>query len=219
MPVSKTKGEIEARIQQSKDADVGKDRLIKAAEGPNQGQEFSELLVVLMMSLQNNYITYKRALAKNINSIRVVVVRIDNYLEKRIVVNINDVGVDRYLQVFLPNLRTLRAYGLDVVIDKTKKCKIFNVPKNCVRGNMRLIMTLQYDLKRKKNKKIEDEAMIRIFERYLVNADTMFPASQFNLNDDKDDDEQKHDEKKPSGSKPSQSSRATGNKEKEEEMR
>ena len=47
------------------------------------------------MSLKNNNMTYKKALSKIINFIRTVVVRIDNFLEKRIVVNINDGGVDR----------------------------------------------------------------------------------------------------------------------------
>ncbi|KAL8100038.1 hypothetical protein AgCh_032337 [Apium graveolens] len=135
--VTKTKGEIEARIQQfgcvkanskepiqvgqrssSAQVDVGKERFLKAAEGPNQDQEISKLLTVLRMSLQNNYMTYKKALAKNINFIRAAVVKIDNFLEKRIVVNINDGGVDRCLQVSLPNIKTLRASELDVMINR-----------------------------------------------------------------------------------------------------
>ncbi|KAL8123250.1 hypothetical protein AgCh_011283 [Apium graveolens] len=40
----------------------------------------------------------KKALGKNINFIRAVVVKVDNFLEKRIVMNINDGGVDRCLQ-------------------------------------------------------------------------------------------------------------------------
>ncbi|KAL8114748.1 hypothetical protein AgCh_021567 [Apium graveolens] len=81
MPVTKTKREIEARIQQSRDAkakskqpiqvsqstsaqiDVGKERLQKAAEGPNQDQEFRELLAVLRMT-QNIVITVHRRLAE-----------------------------------------------------------------------------------------------------------------------------------------------------------
>ncbi|KAL8088920.1 hypothetical protein AgCh_038620 [Apium graveolens] len=181
-------GEIEVRIQQSKKAgksketgkltsthigqsilqaqiskDVGKDRLLKAAEGPGQDQEFNELLTVLRMFHHNNYIIYKRALANNINFIRVVIVKVDNFLEKRIVANVNNCGLDRFLQS-------------------------------------------------KKNKKIEDEEMIRFLERYLQNADTMLPNSKFNLKDDKDDDEQKHDEQNPSGSNPSHSSKTTGSK-------
>ncbi|KAL8121444.1 hypothetical protein AgCh_018247 [Apium graveolens] len=70
------------------------------------------------MSLQNNYMTYKKGLAKNINLIRAIIVKIDNFLDKRIIVNINDGGVDRCLQVSLPNMKTLRASELDVMIDR-----------------------------------------------------------------------------------------------------
>ncbi|KAL8105187.1 hypothetical protein AgCh_029109 [Apium graveolens] len=94
MPVSKTKGEIEVRIQQSKDVD----RLLKAAEGCCQDQEFNELLPVLRVSLHNKYITYKKALANNINFVRVVIVKVDNFLEKRIIANVNDCGLDMCLQ-------------------------------------------------------------------------------------------------------------------------
>ncbi|KAL8099648.1 hypothetical protein AgCh_032054 [Apium graveolens] len=87
------------------------------------------------MSLQNNFITNKRALAKTINQVRAVVVNVDDYLQKRIVVNINNGGVDRCLQVSLSNLRTLRAFELDVVIDKvhrviTEDTRLFNELKN-----------------------------------------------------------------------------------------
>ncbi|KAL8124703.1 hypothetical protein AgCh_012378 [Apium graveolens] len=78
-------GQSSSKAQLSKD--VGKDRLLKAAEGPCQDQEFNELLTVLRVSLHNNYIIYKRALAKNINFIRVLIVKVDNFLEKRIVAN------------------------------------------------------------------------------------------------------------------------------------
>ncbi|KAL8148699.1 hypothetical protein AgCh_005891 [Apium graveolens] len=116
MPVTKTKGEIEARIQQPRDAkskskesvqvgqsssaqvDVGKERLLRAAKVPNQDQEFNDLLAALMVSLQQNYMAYKKSLVKNINFIRAVVVKVDNFLEKRIVMNINDGVVDRCLQ-------------------------------------------------------------------------------------------------------------------------
>ncbi|KAL8126476.1 hypothetical protein AgCh_013675 [Apium graveolens] len=136
MPVPKTKGEIEARIAKSRDAktqskehvrvgqsscaqvDVGKERLLRAAEGPNQDQEFNDLLAKLRVSLQHKYMDGKKALGKNINFIRAVVVKVDNFLEKRIVMNINDGGVDRCLHVTLPYLQTLRASELDVMIDK-----------------------------------------------------------------------------------------------------
>ncbi|KAL8134675.1 hypothetical protein AgCh_009630 [Apium graveolens] len=247
MPVTKTKGEIEARIQQSRDAkskskefikggqsssaqvDVVKERLLRAVEGPNQDQKLNDLLAELRVSLQHNYMAFKKALGKNINFIRAVVVKVDNFLEKRIVMNINDGGVDRCLQVTLPCLQTLRASELDVMIDRVnpviqedtqlfqelKKaqiaafpetylyphkgvvyvCPITNqarhliVPKYYVRSNMKLIMTLQSDLKHKKNKKQEDVEMIRILDRYLVNANTMLPNNQYNLRKDGDDDE------------------------------
>ncbi|KAL8088256.1 hypothetical protein AgCh_038147 [Apium graveolens] len=73
--------------------------IYKAAEGPNQDQEFNDLLASLRVSLKINYVTCKKALAKNINFLRVVVVKIDNFLEKRIVMNINDGGVDSAFRV------------------------------------------------------------------------------------------------------------------------
>ena len=94
----------------------------------------------------------------------------------------------------------------------TKQAIHLLVPKHCVRSNMRLIMTLQSDLKHKKNKKHEDVEMINILERYVVNPDTMLPNTQYNLRKDKDDDEKKDDKQKPYGSNPSQASKATGSK-------
>ncbi|KAL8147271.1 hypothetical protein AgCh_004842 [Apium graveolens] len=69
MPVPKTKGDIEAGIAKSRDAktqskepvrvgqssgaqvDVGKERLLRAAERPNQDQEINDLLVTLRVTL------------------------------------------------------------------------------------------------------------------------------------------------------------------------
>ena len=59
----------------------------------------------------------KKALGKNINFIRAVVVKVDNFLGKKIVMNINNGGVDMCLQVTLPYLQTLRASELNVMID------------------------------------------------------------------------------------------------------
>ncbi|KAL8135559.1 hypothetical protein AgCh_010264 [Apium graveolens] len=188
---------------------------------------------------------------------RAVMVKVDNFLEKMIVMNINDGGVDRCLQVTLSNIQTLRAFELDVMIDRvnpviqedtqllqelkktqitaflkaylypnqgivyvcptTKQAKHLLVPKHRVKSNMRLIMTLQSNLKYKRNKKHEDVEMIIILDIYLLNPDTMMPNTQYNLRNDKDDDEQKDNNQKPTGSNPSQSSKATGSKDKKQE--
>ncbi|KAL8145560.1 hypothetical protein AgCh_003645 [Apium graveolens] len=273
MPVSKTKGEIEARIAQSRDAraqsekpvqigqssntqvDVGKERLLRAAEGPSQDQKFKDLLAALRVSLKHNYMNCKKALGKNINFVRAVVVKIDNFLEKRIVMNINNCGVDRCLQVTLEYLQTLRASELDIMIDEvhqvipedtqllhefkkaqvavfseaclspqkgivyvcpsTKQAKHLYIPKHYFRSNLRLLITLQSDLKIKKSKTDGDVEMIKILERYLIDYENMLPATKYNLRKDEDDDEQK-DDQKPSGSKPSQS-KATSSKDKKQE--
>ncbi|KAL8097082.1 hypothetical protein AgCh_030254 [Apium graveolens] len=204
-------GGIEVRIQKSQDAgksnakaqlskDVGQDRLQKAAEGPCQDQEFNELLSVLRLFLHNNYATYKKALANNINLIRVVVVEINHFLEKRIIANVNDCGLDRCLQdtQLLKELKNAQiaafpeAYlhpsrRIAYICSQTRKCRHFTVPKNCNLGE--------------------------IYSKCKHHV----AYNRLNLKDDKDDDEQKHDEQKPSGSNPSQSSRATGSKDKKQD--
>ncbi|KAL8116264.1 hypothetical protein AgCh_022680 [Apium graveolens] len=104
--------------------------------------------------------------------------------------------------------------GIVYVCPITKQARHLLVPKHYVRSNMRLIMTLQSNLKYKSNKKHEDVEMIKILDRYLLNSDIMLPNTQYNLRKDKDDDEQKDDKQKPSGSNPSQASKATGIKDK-----
>ncbi|KAL8092105.1 hypothetical protein AgCh_034409 [Apium graveolens] len=113
IPVNKTKGEIEARltrcrssqqqvqgaVTKSKEVDLDMERLIRSAEGPSLIKEFEELLKALKASLNNNHFTYKKALDKTINFIRVIKVNKDNFLEERIVVNANDSGTDRCLKV------------------------------------------------------------------------------------------------------------------------
>ncbi|KAL8135490.1 hypothetical protein AgCh_010218 [Apium graveolens] len=246
MLVTKTKGEIEARIQQSRDGkakykeliqvgqsssqvDVGKERFLKAAEGPNQDQEFNDLLAALRLSLQNNYVTCKKALAKNINFIRAVVVTLTNLQTLR--ASELDVMIDRVNPVIPEDTQLLQelkkaqitafpeAYlypnqGVVYVCPTTKQARHLLVPKHCVRSNMRLIMTLQSDIKYKRNKKDGDVEMIKILDRYLINPNTMLPNTQYNLRKDKDDDEQKDDRQKPSGSNPSQVSKATDSKDK-----
>ncbi|KAL8147870.1 hypothetical protein AgCh_005265 [Apium graveolens] len=104
--------------------------------------------------------------------------------------------------------------GVVYVCPITKQARHLLVPKHYVRSNMRLIMTLHFYLKYKRNKKDEDVEMIRILDRYLVNPDTMLPNTQYNLRKDKDDDEQKDDKQKLSGSYPSLVSKANGSKDK-----
>ncbi|KAL8093302.1 hypothetical protein AgCh_035253 [Apium graveolens] len=86
--------------------DVGMERLLKAAEGPSLSREFDELLKALRASLNNNFFTYKKTLDKSINFLRVILVTNDNFLEKRIVVNINDSSVDRYTGRYLKDVET-----------------------------------------------------------------------------------------------------------------
>ncbi|KAL8113783.1 hypothetical protein AgCh_020908 [Apium graveolens] len=113
--------------------------------------------------------------------------------------------------------------GVVYICPMTKQARHLLVPKHYVRSNMRLIMTLQSDLKHKKNKKYEDMEMINIVERYVVNPDTMLPNTQYNLKKDKDDDEQKKDDQNPSGSNSSQltkpSSRKGGEKKNEDDKK
>ena len=97
------------------------ERLIRAAEGPSLSREFDELLRALRDSLNNNLFTYKKALDKTINSLRVILVTTkDNFKERRIVVNINDSGVDRCMQVSLNCLISRRASELDILINKVR---------------------------------------------------------------------------------------------------
>ncbi|KAL8113922.1 hypothetical protein AgCh_020999 [Apium graveolens] len=104
MPVNKTKGEIEAR----------------AAEGPSLSREFDELLTALKVSLNNNHFTYKKAPDKTINFIRVIMVNHEKFLDNRIVINVNDSGTDRCMQVSLNYLVSRRASELDIFINKVK---------------------------------------------------------------------------------------------------
>ncbi|KAL8124640.1 hypothetical protein AgCh_012334 [Apium graveolens] len=232
MPVTKTKGEIEAKIQQSRDAkskvkepiqigqssntqiDVGKERLQRAAEGHNQDQEFNDLLAALKVSLQNNYVTCKKALAKNINFIRAVVVNINDFLEKRIVMNINDGGVDRYLQVTFTNLQTLRASELDVMIDRVnpvipedtqllqelKKAQIAAFPEAYLYPNQGVVYMCP----------TTKQARHLLVPKHCVRSNMRLIMTL----KDKDDDEQKDDKQKPSGSNPSQDSKITSSKDK-----
>ncbi|KAL8091989.1 hypothetical protein AgCh_034322 [Apium graveolens] len=195
-------GQCSSQAQPFKD--VGKDSLNKAVEGPNQDQKFIELLVVLRISLLNNYITYKRALAKNINFIRAVS-KSSHSREHTAADRAKNAQITAFPEAYL-----YRNKGVTYIYPTTKQCKQLIIPGNCVKSNMRLIITLESDLKYKRNKKADDVEMIRILKRYLLNADTMLPNLKINNSkDDKDDDEQKHNEQKPSGSNASQSSRAT----------
>ncbi|KAL8109073.1 hypothetical protein AgCh_025243 [Apium graveolens] len=102
--------------------------------------------------------------------------------------------------------------GVVYIRPTTKYCKHFQIPKQRVMANKKLIMTLETYLKTKQYKTIEDEDMIKLLGRYLKDAETNFLKTQSNTNSDLDDDEQKKDDQKPSGSNPSQPSKATGSK-------
>ncbi|KAL8134855.1 hypothetical protein AgCh_009746 [Apium graveolens] len=239
------KGEIEARLAKlrsytqhvqdaekslSQEVDIDMERLIRVAEGPSLSREFDELLKALRNSLNTNLFTYKKAMDRTINSLRVILVTKDNFQEKRVVVNINDFGVDRCMQVSLNYLISRRASKLEILINKvrivihentqllvelknaqvpafpeaylqpnkgiayicptTKHFKHFQIPKQCVMANKKLIMTL---------------------ETALRDVEANLPKTQIKK-DNLDDDEKKKDDQKPSSSNPSQSSKAAGSK-------
>ncbi|KAL8135334.1 hypothetical protein AgCh_010119 [Apium graveolens] len=112
-PATKTKGEIKARLLKSSvqtqrakaketenQVDVEMERLLKAVEVPSLKKEFDELLRALKASLSNNFFFYKKALDKTINFIRVImVVTKDGFQERRIIVNINDYGMDSFQSI------------------------------------------------------------------------------------------------------------------------
>ncbi|KAL8104331.1 hypothetical protein AgCh_028515 [Apium graveolens] len=266
MPDNKTKGEIEARLARSRsstqqvqgaekslnqEVDLDMERLIRAAKGPSMSREFDELLKALKASLNNNHFTYKKALDKTINFLRVIMVTQDNFLQKRIMVNTNDSRKDRCMQMSLNYLVSRRAYELDILINKvrvvthedtlllaelknahvatfpeaylqpskgityicpnTKHFKHFQIPKQCVMANKKLIMILETGLKSKKNKNFDDVEMIKFLGRYLSDAEANLPKTQINK-DNLDDDEQKKDDQNPFGSNPSQSTKPYGSK-------
>ncbi|KAL8126091.1 hypothetical protein AgCh_013393 [Apium graveolens] len=104
----------------SKEVDLDMERLIRSAEGPSLSKEFEELLKSLKTSLNDNHFKYKKALDKTINFIRVIKVNKDNFLEEKIVVNANDSGTDRCMQVSLNCLISRRASELDIFISKVR---------------------------------------------------------------------------------------------------
>ncbi|KAL8145226.1 hypothetical protein AgCh_003428 [Apium graveolens] len=225
-------------------------------------QEFDNLLTGLRNFLNNNFCTHRKTLEKTINYIRVLQIPVkDQFLEKMIVINLNDSGVDRCMKVNLNYLISRRASEIDILINKvriinneekmllaelkkaqeaafpeaylhpskevhyicstTKQLKHFQVPKNCIMANRRLIMVLESGLKSKKLKTSEDEAMIKILRRYIDNSEANLPKTKINT-DDLGDDAQKKDGQNPSGSNSSQSSKAIGGKsdsEKEKEKK
>ncbi|KAL8088315.1 hypothetical protein AgCh_038191 [Apium graveolens] len=228
MPVTKTKGEIDARLAQStlksQERGLEQERLLMAAQGPGMTQEFDNLLTGLRNSLNNNFFTYRKTLEKTINYIRVLQIPVkDQFLEKRIVINFNDSGVDRFRiinneeKMLLAELKKAQeaafpeAYlhpskGVHYICSTTKQLKHFQVPKNCIMANRRLVMVLESGLKSKKLKTNEDEAMIKILRRYIDNSEANLPKTKTNM-DDLGDDERKKDGQNPSGSNSSQSSK------------
>ncbi|KAL8102939.1 hypothetical protein AgCh_027464 [Apium graveolens] len=69
-----------------------------AAEGLCLDKEFGDFLEGLRVSLNFNHFSYKKVVNNNINFLRVVLFTIQIFKEKRIVVNVNDSRVDRYLK-------------------------------------------------------------------------------------------------------------------------
>ncbi|KAL1824142.1 hypothetical protein ACET3Z_010920 [Daucus carota] len=101
--------------------DLDQQRILRSAQGPGMTQEFDDLLTGLRISLNNNFFTYRKALETTINYIRVLQVPAnDQVLEKRIVINLNDAGVDRCMQVNIGYLTSRRASKVDVLINKVK---------------------------------------------------------------------------------------------------
>ncbi|KAL8109980.1 hypothetical protein AgCh_025910 [Apium graveolens] len=78
------------------------------------------------------------------------------------------------------------------IFPNIRRCKHFQLPKHYIVGNKKLMMTIETELKTKKNRTNEDVEMIKIFARYLKNVDTMLPKIQINeKDDDLDNDEKK----------------------------
>ncbi|KAL8118491.1 hypothetical protein AgCh_016133 [Apium graveolens] len=125
MPITKTKGEIDAMLAQStlksQEQGLEQERLLMAAQGPGMTQEFDNLFTGLRNSLNNNFFTYRKTLEKTINYIRVLQIPVkDQFLEKRIVINLNDSGVDRCMQVNFNYLISRRASEIDILINKVR---------------------------------------------------------------------------------------------------
>ncbi|KAL8133388.1 hypothetical protein AgCh_008741 [Apium graveolens] len=113
---------------------VGKEILQRAAEGPNQDKEFNDIIATLRVSLQNNYMSCKKALGKHINFIRTVVVKVDNFLEKMIGMNINDGDVDKCLQEEFIRNKPREVLGIDCGKLGAKRSKIRSRIQNFPEG-------------------------------------------------------------------------------------
>ncbi|KAL8120267.1 hypothetical protein AgCh_017429 [Apium graveolens] len=112
--------QVQGAEKKSKEVDLDMERFIRSAKGPSLSREFEELLKALKASLNNNHFTYKKAIDKKINFIGVIKVNKDNFLEEKIVVNANDSGTDRCMQMSLNCLVSRRASELDIFISKVR---------------------------------------------------------------------------------------------------
>ncbi|XP_074378302.1 putative LRR receptor-like serine/threonine-protein kinase At4g36180 [Apium graveolens] len=103
LPATKPKdGMIEPKLKSIQNEDDVEIEILKmATEGPCLDNEFGDFLEQLKVSLNFNHFSYKKAVNNNINFLRVVLVTRQMFKEKRIVVNINDSGVDRMRKVEL----------------------------------------------------------------------------------------------------------------------
>ncbi|KAL8125610.1 hypothetical protein AgCh_013039 [Apium graveolens] len=104
------------------------------------------------------------------------------------------------LRDFLNNNFFTYKKALDKII---KSIRVILIPRQCVMANKKLIMTLETELKVKRNKTVDEEEIIKLLERYLRNAEVNLPKTQINK-DNLDDDKQKKDDQKPSGSNPTE---------------
>ncbi|KAL8121476.1 hypothetical protein AgCh_018269 [Apium graveolens] len=121
------------------------ERLIRAAEGPSLSREFDELLKALKASLNNNHFTYKKAMDKTINFLRVIMVNQDNFQQKRIVLNTNDSVIDRYTLLLtelknaqvaaFPEIYLQPSKGMSYICPNTKHFNHFYIPKTQINKN------------------------------------------------------------------------------------
>ncbi|KAL8120312.1 hypothetical protein AgCh_017470 [Apium graveolens] len=165
------------------------------------------------MQVNINYLISRRASEVDIliNKVRII---IDE--EKMLLAELKKAHEAAFPEAYLHPSK-----GVHYICSTTKQLKHFQVPKNCVMANRRLIMVLESGLKSKKLKTSEDEAMIKILRRYIDNPEANLPKTQIKK-DDFGDDEQKKDGQNPSSSNSSQSSKAIGGKsdsEKEKEKK
>ncbi|KAL8120869.1 hypothetical protein AgCh_017879 [Apium graveolens] len=155
------------------------------------------------MQVSLNYLISRRASELDIiiNKVRVVI-----HEDTLLLTKLKNAQVTAFPEAYLQPSK-----GVAYICPTIKHFKHFQIPKQCVMANKKLIMILETDLKSQKNKTFEDEEMIKLLKRFMSDAEANLPTTQINK-DNLDDDEQKKDDQNPSSSNPSQSTKPSGSK-------